>query len=64
MKIAMIGCGKQAPKHISGLLGSNQVDEVFVADRDHNVALKLGRSYETGVTAMTLTDIFLSLIHI
>lgn len=58
MKIAMIGCGKQAPKHISGLLGSNQVDEVFVADRDHDVALKLGRSYETGVTAMPLIDIF------
>lgn len=58
MKIAIIGCGKQAPKHISGLLGSNCVDEVFVADRDCEAALRLEKSYETGVTKISLSDIF------
>lgn len=58
MKIAIIGCGKQAPKHISGLLGSNFVDEVFVVDLDHQAALKLADSYETGVTAMPSADVF------
>jgi len=58
MKIAMIGCGKQAPKHISGLIGSGRVDEVFVADRDHEAALLLEKSYDTGVTAISLTDVF------
>lgn len=58
MKIAILGCGKQAPKHLSGLLGSKRVDEVFVADRDHQAAVRLQESYETGVTAISLTDIF------
>lgn len=57
MKIAIIGCGKQAPKHISGLLGSGRVDEVFVADRDHEAALKLEASYDEGVTAIALSDV-------
>lgn len=46
MKIAIIGCGKQAPKHIGGLRSSRGVEVVLV---DADPALAQALAEETGV---------------
>lgn len=47
MKIGLIGCGKQAPKHISGLTAAD-VSEIVVADVDRERADALAANYTDG----------------
>lgn len=58
MNIAIIGCGKQAPKHISGLLASDAVKKIFVADLNVSQAEKLAANYDDGVFAMPIDEVF------
>jgi len=58
VNIAIIGCGKQAPKHISGLQGSPQVNDIFVADLYPKQSAALVAKYETGVKAIALDSVF------
>jgi len=58
MKIAIIGCGKQAPKHISGLLNASAVDEIFVADLFPAQSEALAGKYESNVKTMSIDDVF------
>jgi predicted dehydrogenase len=58
MNIALIGCGKQAPKHISGLLASDLVEKVFVADQFTEAADRLAANYKGNVVATTVADVF------
>ncbi|MEQ8389279.1 MAG: Gfo/Idh/MocA family oxidoreductase [Alphaproteobacteria bacterium] len=48
MKIGLIGCGKQAPKHISGLTAGGGI-EMVLADQDRALARRLAE--EKGVLA-------------
>ncbi len=51
LKIGIIGCGKQAPKHISGLKAAG-IEEIVVADIDHQRAEDLAAEYnDDSVTA-------------
>ncbi len=43
-KIAIIGCGKQAPKHINGLRKAYPNIEIIVADRNEQAAKALGEA--------------------
>lgn len=47
MKAGLIGCGKQAPKHISGLKAAG-VNDIVVADMDPARAQALAASYADG----------------
>ena len=52
MKIGIIGCGKQAPKHISGLKAAG-IHHIVVADVDYTRAKALAGNYDDGsVTAL------------
>lgn len=54
MKVGIIGCGKQAPKHISGLKSAG-ISEIVVADIQLDAATRLARS-DSGLTAATDID--------
>jgi len=58
MNIGIIGCGKQAPKHISGLLENANVGTIFVADLYPEAAQALAAQYETGVEVIKLEAVF------
>lgn len=58
MKIAILGCGKQAPKHISGLQKSPHVKHIYVADLNPLQSEKLASNYETGVSSISLDNVF------
>lgn len=58
MNISIIGCGKQAPKHISGLIERDDVERIIVADLIFQQAEKLASSYEQKVEAATIDSIF------
>lgn len=57
MKIAIIGCGKQAPKHISGLRTFDDVEHIYVADLYPQASNKLASQYESGVTALPIESL-------
>lgn len=56
MKIAIIGCGKQAPKHILGFL-NNDVDDFVFYDVNRNAAERLADKF-SGSVANTLEEIY------
>lgn len=58
MNIAIIGCGKQAPKHISGLINRDEVDCIVVADLFSEQAQKLAESYDEKVVTSSIDDVF------
>jgi predicted dehydrogenase len=58
MDIAIIGCGKQAPKHISGLMANAQVETIFVADIFSEASERLAGQYDGKVKAIEIDDIF------
>lgn len=60
MQIGIIGCGKQAPKHISGLLASQNVKKIIVADINAAMAQKLAANYDNGkvIAAESVDAIF------
>lgn len=58
MNIAIIGCGKQAPKHISGLIDRDDVEGIIVADLVLAQADGLAAKYETKVKAGTIDGVF------
>ena len=43
-KIGIIGCGRQAPKHINGYLG-NGIKNIYLSDIDEDKAKKLAMEY-------------------
>ena len=43
-KIGIIGCGRQAPKHINGYLG-NGIKDIYLSDVDEDKAKKLATEY-------------------
>ncbi len=43
-KIGIIGCGRQAPKHINGYLG-NGIKDIYLSDVDEDKAKKLAKQY-------------------
>ena len=43
-KIGIIGCGRQAPKHINGYLG-NGIKDIYLSDVDEDKAKKLAMEY-------------------
>ncbi|HVT52457.1 MAG TPA: Gfo/Idh/MocA family oxidoreductase [Dongiaceae bacterium] len=49
MRIGLIGCGKQAPKHIAGLRSAGEI-EIVVADRDPALARALAEREKVGWT--------------
>lgn len=60
MKIGVIGCGKQAPKHISGLTAAG-VSEIIVTDVEREQAYALAANYPNGtVTACDSVDALLA----
>jgi len=58
MKFAIIGCGKQAPKHISGLLEHDKVDHIFVSDLFHEQAEQLADKYDEKISAIPMENVF------
>ena len=49
LRIGLVGCGKQAPKHISGLLAVDSDIRVVVADVDQNAAKALAGKFNVEV---------------
>ena len=58
MNIAILGCGKQAPKHISGLIEHPSVSHIYVADLFPAQADTLASRYESKVSAINLDTVF------
>lgn len=56
IKVGIIGCGKQAPKHISGLKSTGAVD-IVVADIDPKLAQSIAEKYEVE-SVLSADDIF------
>lgn len=57
MKIALIGCGKQAEKHISGLRAAG-VDNIVVADSNMDAAISLSEAQQLSMATVeeAITD--------
>lgn len=58
MTIGIIGCGKQAPKHISGLLDREDVSCIFVSDINETQSESLSERYDEHVSMCSIDDIF------
>lgn len=58
MEIGIIGAGKQAPKHISGLINRDDVSLIYIADLYEEAAAKLAGQYESKVKSCSIDEVF------